>query len=232
VAEFALRRLESAVARAFPAARVELAHGEINLRLAMDAPVEAVAESLVTLRDDCSFRFEQLVDLTVVDYSTYGQGDWRADAVSSQGYSRARAGSGDVGSAGDLGRLLARSSCRFVVVYHLLSYALNQRLRVLLPVSDELYPEVESVVSIWPGANWYEREAFDMFGVLFRGHPDLRRLLTDYGFSGNPMRKDFPVSGHVEMRYDPVLERVVYEPVSIVPRVLAPRVVRDDFRYL
>ncbi|MGM0476519.1 MAG: NADH-quinone oxidoreductase subunit C [Pseudomonadota bacterium] len=119
---------------------------------------------------------------------------------------------------------------RFAVVYHLLSLTHNQRLRVRTFVDDDM-PLVDSVVTVWPGANWFEREAFDLFGIVFDGHPDLRRILTDYGFVGHPFRKDFPISGNVEMRYDEEHGRVVYEPVSIEPRINVPRVIRDDHRY-
>ncbi len=117
---------------------------------------------------------------------------------------------------------------RFAVVYHLLSTKLNHRLRVKVYCADDEQPAVPSVVEIWAGANWFEREAFDLFGIVFDGHPDLRRLLTDYGFVGHPLRKDFPVSGHVEMRYDPIEKRVVYQPVTIEPREIVPRVIRED----
>jgi NADH-quinone oxidoreductase subunit C len=117
---------------------------------------------------------------------------------------------------------------RFAVVYHLLSTKLNHRLRVKVFCVDDEQPVVPSVVEIWAGANWFEREAFDLFGIVFDGHPDLRRLLTDYGFVGHPLRKDFPVSGHVEMRYDPIEKRVVYQPVTIEPREIVPRVIRED----
>lgn len=123
-----------------------------------------------------------------------------------------------------------RQGPRFAVVYHLLSISRNQRLRVKVFL-DEEPPRVDSVIDIWNVANWYEREAFDLFGILFDGHPDLRRLLTDYGFIGHPFRKDFPLIGNVEMRYDPEKRRVVYEPVSIEPRILVPRVIRHDSRY-
>ena len=121
---------------------------------------------------------------------------------------------------------------RFAVVYHLLSVANNHRLRVRVYADDDALPMIDSVLSIWASANWFEREAFDLFGIVFNGHPDLRRILTDYGFIGHPFRKDFPVSGNVEMRYDPEKRRVTYEPVSIDPRDLIPRVFRDDHRYL
>lgn len=119
---------------------------------------------------------------------------------------------------------------RFGVVYHLLSVSHNQRLRIRTFAEGEM-PVVDSVVSIWNGANWFEREAFDLYGIVFEGHPDLRRILTDYGFIGHPFRKDFPLSGHVEMRYDPEKQRVIYEPVTIEPRTLVPRVIRRDHRY-
>ena len=156
-------------------------------------------ELLRKLRDQQNTAFEQLVDLCGVDYQTYGQEAQRS-----------------------------WDSERFAVVYHLLSISLNHRLRVIVPVpEDDL--TIDSVIEVWRCANWYEREAFDLFGIRFPGHPDLRRLLTDYGFIGHPFRKDFPLSGHVEMRYDEGKGRVVYEPVSIEPRVTVPRVIRDEW---
>jgi NADH-quinone oxidoreductase subunit C len=120
---------------------------------------------------------------------------------------------------------------RFAVVYQLLSVTRNQRLRLRVPCLDAQEPTVDSVIDVWAAANWFEREVFDLYGILFRGHPDLRRILTDYGFIGHPFRKDFPLSGNVEVRYDPDKKRVVYEPVSIEPRVLVPKVIREDHRY-
>lgn len=117
---------------------------------------------------------------------------------------------------------------RFAVVYHLLSYKNNQRLRVRVFCEDDVYPSMRSVVDVWPCANWFEREAFDLFGIVFVGHPDLRRILTDYGFVGHPFRKDFPLSGHVEMRYDPIQHRVIYQPVTIEPREITPRIIREE----
>jgi NADH-quinone oxidoreductase subunit C len=117
---------------------------------------------------------------------------------------------------------------RFAAVYHLLSVSKNQRLRVRVFCTDDDFPVVDSVIGLWPAANWFEREAFDLFGIVFEGHPDLRRILTDYGFIGHPFRKDFPLSGHVEMRYDPDQKRVVYQPVSIEEREITPRVIRED----
>jgi len=121
-----------------------------------------------------------------------------------------------------------RDGSRFAVVYHLLSIAHNRRLRLRVFAADDDFPVVDSVVEIWPSANWYEREAFDLFGIAFTGHPDLRRILTDYGFVGHPFRKDFPLSGNVEMRYDPDQQRVIYQPVTIEPREIVPRVVREE----
>ena len=117
---------------------------------------------------------------------------------------------------------------RFCVVLHLLSVSLNQRLRVKVFCTDDDFPVVASVNSVWNAANWYEREAFDLFGIMFEGHEDLRRILTDYGFIGHPFRKDFPVTGHVEMRYDAEQKRVVYQPVTIEPREITPRIIRED----
>jgi NADH-quinone oxidoreductase subunit C len=117
---------------------------------------------------------------------------------------------------------------RFAVVYHLLSTELNQRLRLRVFAADDDLPVLDSVTGVWPSANWYEREAFDLFGIVFTGHPDLRRILTDYGFVGHPFRKDFPLSGTVEMRYDPDQQRVIYQPVSIDPREIVPRVIREE----
>ena len=120
------------------------------------------------------------------------------------------------------------SGARFAVVVHLLSVSLNQRVRVRVFCPDDDWPQIDSVSSLWSAANWYEREAFDLYGIVFEGHPDLRRILTDYGFIGHPFRKDFPLSGHVEMRYDPERRRVIYEPITIEPRENTPRIVRED----
>ena len=120
------------------------------------------------------------------------------------------------------------SGPRFAVVYHLLSVTHNRRVRMKVFAADDEFPVVDSVIAVWPSANWYEREAFDLFGIVFSGHPDLRRILTDYGFVGHPFRKDFPISGNVEMRYDPDQRRVVYQPVTIEPREIVPRVIREE----
>lgn len=122
----------------------------------------------------------------------------------------------------------AHAGPRFAAVYHLLSIANNRRLRVRVFAPDDEFPVIDSVIGVWPSANWFEREAFDLFGIVFNGHPDLRRILTDYGFIGHPFRKDFPISGNVEMRYDPDQQRVIYQPVTIEPREITPRIVREE----
>ena len=182
---------------------------------------EHLLEVCRVLRDEAAFGFEQLTDLCGVDYLAYGQAEWATESVSGTGFSRGVAAQPAPGQ---------REGSRFAVVYHLISYRNNHRLRLRVFAAGEP-PLVESVVEIWAAANWFEREAFDLYGILFNGHPDLRRILTDYGFIGHPFRKDFPLSGNVEMRYDPEQARVVYEPVDIEPRVLVPRVIRHDHRY-
>ena len=175
-----------------------------------------------SLKDEEAYSFEQMIDLCGVDYSTYGMADWETNSSSNTGFSR--------GVSKDIFDDEAETRPRFAVVYHLLSIRHNHRLRVRCMI-DETPAKIESVVNIWASANWYEREAFDLFGILFEGHPDLRRILTDYGFVGHPFRKDFPLEGNVEVRYDPEQKRVVYQPVTITNRVLVPRVIRDDNRY-
>ncbi len=169
--------------------------------------------ALTRLRDAPELRFQQLIDLCGVDYSAYG-----SDVTEGGAYFP----SGDAPIASDT------HNFRFAVVYNLLSVAHNARLRVRIYAEQDDFPMLASVVDIWSCANWYEREAFDLYGIVFTGHPDLRRLLTDYGFVGNPFRKDFPLSGNVEMRYDPEQQRVVYQPVSIEPREVTPRIVREE----
>jgi NADH-quinone oxidoreductase subunit C len=182
------------------------------------------------LRDDPEFRFEQLIDLCGVDYLGYGQVEWDTENVSSEGFSRGVEGSGPGRFDWNARPLIAVGGNRYAVVVHLLSVHHNRRLRLRARCSDDSLPLIASLVDVWPVANWFEREAFDLFGIVFEGHPDLRRILTDYGFVGHPFRKDFPLVGNVEVRYDAEKGRVVYEPVSIEPRVLVPRVIRDDSR--
>lgn len=190
--------------------------------LTLVVPAERLLDVCWTLRDDAAFRFEQLIDLCGVDYSAYGQSEWETEEASFTGFGR--------GVDRDL-EVSADDSKRFAVAVHLLSLAHNWRLRLRTYVGGA-QPMVDSLIPVWAAANWFEREAFDLYGILFKGHPDLRRILTDYGFVGHPFRKDFPLSGQVEMRYDADQQRVVYEPVSIEPRVLVPRVIRDDSRYV
>jgi len=191
-----------------------------SAELTLEVPRAQLLEVMRELHRGDAFQFDQCIDVCGVDYSAYGRDEWTPGAESNSGFSR---GAERASFQPDLKN-------RFAVAYHLQSVALNQRLRVKTFLdSDE--PIVDSVVGIWSGVNWFEREAFDLFGILFDGHPDLRRILTDYGFIGHPFRKDFPLEGHVEMRYDPEQKRVVYEPVKLDPRVLVPRVIRDDYRY-
>lgn len=192
--------------------------GEATLIVPGDRLIEVAAE----LHDGDEFKFEQLIDLCGVDYSVYGVSEWATGSASFTGFGRG-VESGHTHPA--------EQGPRFAVVYHLLSISNNQRLRLKVSVNEE-QPILESVIPIWNVADWFEREAFDLYGILFNGHPDLRRILTDYGFVGHPFRKDFPLEGQVEMRYDMEQQRVIYEPVSIDPRVLVPKVVREDNRYL
>ena len=209
------------------AIRAHFAESDFELIDALDeltlvVPAERLLDVARTLRDHDDFRFEQLIDLCGVDYAAYGRSEWETDEASTTGFGR--------GVDRDL-QIEADDPKRFGVVVHLLSLAHNHRLRLRVHVGAAA-PIVDSLIPVWDSANWFEREAFDLYGILFRGHPDLRRILTDYGFVGHPFRKDFPLSGQVEMRYDPELKRVVYEPVSIEPRVLVPRVIREDSRHI
>ena len=221
----------------FPGAEVTVAEPRGEVGIVFDAG-ESHA-NCKALRDE--FGFEQLIDVAGVDYLGYGSDEWDTD-VSSEGFSRGVEGR-NVGRFG-VGETPSRQlpepdgegaiplpQRRFAAVLQLLSVQHDQRLRVRVFAPDDALPVVPSVVDLWPVANWFEREAFDMFGIIFADHPDLRRILTDYGFVGHPFRKDFPLIGNVEVRYDAEKQRVIYEPVSIDPRVLVPRVIRDDSRY-
>lgn len=183
------------------------------------------------LRDEAEFRFEQLMDVCGVDYLSYGQAEWDTTDVSNQGFSRGVEGQGPGRFRWAERPRVTPHQKRFAVVIQLLSVTHNQRLRLKSYCVDDSLPIMPSLTGLHPGANWFEREAFDLYGIVFDGHPDLRRILTDYGFVGHPFRKDFPLIGNVEVRYDEEKQRVVYEPVSIDPRVLVPRVIRDDSRY-
>lgn len=172
--------------------------GEITL----EVPADSWVEACTTLRDHELLRFETCIDLCGVDYSTWGA-PTKPDAAS-------------------------RFPQRYAVVIHLLSLTHNWRMRVRVFLPNDEFPVIPTLFTTWPTVNWFEREAFDLYGIVFEGHPDLRRLLTDYGFIGHPFRKDFPISGYVEMRYDPEQKRVIYQPVTIEPREIVPRVVRED----
>ncbi len=204
---------------ASPLSEISVAFDEITL----ECEVANLKALMLELRDVEAFSFDQLIDLCAVDYLLYGDYDWETDSASASGFSR--------GVERQEAKAYAMNKPRFAVVYHLLSTLNNQRVRVKVFV-DEKHLVVPSVHHVWKGANWFEREAYDLYGILFDGHPDLRRILTDYGFIGHPFRKDFPLSGHVEMRYDAKLQKVIYTPVDIVPRVLVPKVIRNDNRYI
>ncbi len=197
----------------------------------LDVAPEHWLEVCRLLRDEKQFECEQLTDLCGVDFLGFGQDEWETEGATSSGYSRGVVGAGpgrfDWASRPESDRI----EQRFAVVVHLLSLRHNRRIRLRTFAEDEGMPVVPSLVDIWPAADWYEREAFDLFGIVFEGHPDLRRILTDYGFTGHPFRKDFPLIGNVTVRYDSEKKRVVYEPVEIEPRVLVPRVLRKDSRY-
>jgi NADH-quinone oxidoreductase subunit C len=189
-----LQRLHDALQRILGARVAKLSErlGEMTLEVKAADYLEAAR----TLRDHPDLRFEQLLDLCGVDYSTYKEGAWEGE--------------------------------RFAAVSQLLSLSHNWRLRLRVFCPDEGFPALDSLIEMWPSVNWYEREAFDLLGIVFEGHPDLRRILTDYGFIGHPFRKDFPIYGNVEMRYDPEQKRVVYQPVTIEPREIVPRIVREE----
>jgi NADH-quinone oxidoreductase subunit C len=217
-----LEALAQAIAAALPGKLTGVANhtGELTY----EVPADGLLAAAAVLRDAPDLKFEMCMDVCGVDYLSHGRDEWTTQSATSSGFSR-----GVARGALRIGEL--PPGRRFAAVYHLLSISLNQRLRLRVFCPDDDAPMVDSVTGIWAGANWFEREAFDLFGILFKGHPDLRRLLTDYGFIGHPFRKDFPLSGNVEVRYDPEKGRVVYQPVTIDPRVLVPKVIRHDNRY-
>jgi len=190
--------------------------------LLYDVAATDLVAAATQLRDEAGLRFEMLIDVAGVDYMDYGRDEWRTVSATSKGFGRAANRQGNGG---------AHDGPRFAAVYQLLSITHNERLNLRAFCVDNEDPVLDTVTGIWASANWFEREAFDLFGIVFNGHPDLRRILTDYGFIGHPFRKDFPLVGNVEVRYDEQKQRVVYEPVEIVPRTLVPRVIRDDARY-
>ncbi len=194
-------------------------------------PLDSWVEVAKTLRDDATFKFEQCVDVCGVDYLTLGEAEWQTDGVTSTGFSRGVHANGP-GRFSWHNRRHESMPNRFAVVAQLLSIEHNRRLTIKCFAPDEGMLMVPSLIDVWPGVNWFEREAFDLFGIIFKGHPDLRRILTDYGFIGHPFRKDFPLIGNVEVVYDETQQRVVYQPVSIEPRVLVPKTIRRDSRYV
>jgi NADH-quinone oxidoreductase subunit C len=194
---------------------------ETNKEVTVLVPSELIIETCAQLKKHADLKFDILVDLCGIDYLHYGIGEWDTVSTTATGYSRATHDK-PLESQWPLPRM--------AVVYHLLSTHLNHRVRLKAFISADP-PEIDSVCSVYPHANWYEREAFDLYGIIFLGHPDLRRILTDYGFKGFPFRKNFPLSGDVEMRYSAEEARCIYEPVSITPRTTVPKVVRDDSRY-
>jgi NADH-quinone oxidoreductase subunit C len=202
--------------------RVPTTCGELTYELDKDALIEVAT----ALRNEGAFGFEMLMDVCGVDYLNYGSDEWLTNAATDTGFSRGVERQPVILDEAD-----EFEPNRFAVVYHLLSLQHNFRLRLRVFTGTSNPPIIKSVVDIWNGANWFEREAFDLYGILFEGHPDLRRILTDYGFIGHPFRKDFPLMGNVEVSYDADEGRVVYKPVSIEARTLVPRVIRDDNRY-
>lgn len=192
----------------------KMAYGELTI----EVPKQSIRAVCQQLRDDKTLDFSIAVDVTAVDYLHYGQGDWQTSSATSSGFDRGIVPRAEICSSW--------TKPRFAVIYHLLSIHHNWRLRVKTFVSeDDLV--IDSVINVWQGVNWFEREVFDLFGIMFKGHPDLRRILTDYGFVGHPLRKDFPVTGNVEVRYDHEQGRVIYQPVTIDERILVPKVIRN-----
>lgn len=192
--------------------------------LTVEVKPEHLLEFARLLRDDPVFQFNMLIDVCGVDYLHFGFDEWATQSTTLTGFSR--------GASREKIQETPGKPNRFAIVYHLLSTIKNHRIRLRVNIPNSAALMVDSVIDIWPSADWFEREAFDLFGILFKGHPDLRRILTDYGFVGHPFRKDFPLIGKVEVRYDAKLQRVIYEPVSITPRVLEPKVIRHDHRYV
>ena len=215
---------EQLVARFGDTVSVSSAREEITAELAAGDLI-AVATAL---RDEPAFRFSELIDLCGIDYLGYGQVEWDTETISSTGFSRGVEGQAQGRFSWAERPLVGNQPRRFAAVIHLLSIEHNRRIRLRVFCEDDSLPMVPSLTQVWPGVNWFEREAFDLYGIIFDGHPDLRRILTDYGFVGHPFRKDFPLIGNVEVRYDPEQKRVIYEPVSIEPRVLVPRTIRND----
>ena len=210
---------------------LELTIKETRQGVICTVPVDSWLEVAKSLRDERDFDFDQCIDVCGVDYLSYGETEWPTEDVTYTGFSRGIRGKGP-GRFSWSERRKETMTNRFAVVVQLLSLNKNHRLTLKCFAPDEGMLVVPSLVDIWPGVNWFEREAFDLYGIIFQGHPDLRRILTDYGFIGHPFRKDFPLIGNVEVKYDEDKKRVVYQPVSIEPRVLVPKTIRRDSRYV
>ncbi len=215
------------------AARIDARFGEKVVRvpstcgeLTYEVDKADIIDVATALRDEADLCVDQLIDACGVDYLAYGDAEWTTEDATGSGFSR-----GVERKPVILDESETFDPRRFAVVYHLMSVKHNYRLRLRVFSGESNPPIVPSLVPVWSSANWFEREAFDLFGILFEGHPDLRRIMTDYGFIGHPFRKDFPLIGNVEVRYDAEKGRVVYQPVSIEERTLVPRVIRDDNRY-
>lgn len=225
-----LNQLSSVLQRVFASSllSLEIKFDELNIIVHPDELLNVLAK-LIRLPE---LKFDQLIDLAGVDYLEFGTDEWNTDSVTSSGFSRGveKTSFGRF-TFDDAKQNSEMESPRYAVVYHLLSVANNARVRVKVLCEDNDLPILPSVTGLWSSANWYEREAFDLYGIVFENHPDLRRILTDYGFTGHPFRKDFPLVGHVEVRYDPDQKRVIYQPVSIEPRINVPKVIRDDHRF-
>jgi len=204
------------------ATRVVSICGELTIEIDKDD----LNEVATALRNEAEFGFEMLIDVCGVDYLSYGSDEWTTSSATGTGFSRGVERKPVILDEAD-----EFDPRRFAVVYHLLSLRHNFRLRLRAYTGTDNPPIIKSVVDIWNSANWFEREVFDLYGILFDGHPDLRRILTDYGFVGHPFRKDFPLIGNVEVSYDADKGRVAYQPVSIEPRTLVPKVIRNDNRY-
>ncbi len=243
---FAIDTLSAKISEKFS----HLIHQSIiaSQELTLEVASQHLLELCVALRDTTELEFDMLIDVCGVDYAHYGLAEWETNTATSTGFERGvqplfspviprSEATRDLPNNKEIPRSARDDSThqndmpsRFASVYHLLSISRNHRVRLKVFVDDKTHA-VPSVVDIWPAANWFEREAFDLFGIHYTGHPDLRRILTDYGFMGHPFRKDFPLIGKVEARYDAKTKQVIYEPVSIQPRILEPKVIRHDNRY-
>jgi NADH-quinone oxidoreductase subunit C len=229
-----LARLEETLGEQIAASKLALGEVTIEVR-----PEDWVAVA-TQLRDAPALAFDTLIDLSGVDYLTYKRDAREHRPEDEEGFAEVEEEDLELGTDEIAAESISEqerdvspaampgNGARFAVVMHLLSVTKNQRVRVRAFCAADDFPVIASVVPVWPSANWYEREAFDLYGIVFEGHPDLRRILTDYGFIGHPFRKDFPLSGNVEMRYDPQLKRVIYQPVTIEPREVTPRIVREE----